>query len=266
MPSPIIAPNRIKQALRQGRPVIGTMVVEFRQPSVAQLLANAGFDFFIIDNEHGPFNIETIADLSRAALYAGLTPIVRVPDLTYAHIAQSLDGGAQGIMAPRIYDAAQALEVVKMIKYPPVGMRGSALSRGYTNFKGGSVVEAMATANEESMVIIQVETREAVENAEALAQVPGVDALLIGPNDLSIALGQPGQMEHPVVQAAIEKMIAACQRHQITPGIHMNDLRLACYWAEKGMRLVSSNAEAGLLVKSGQEVTKTLGQVFGKDS
>lgn len=264
MTNSVIPPNRIKQALRQGQSVIGTMIAELRQPSVVQLLANAGFDFVLIDNEHGAFNIETIADLSRMAVYVGVTPIVRVPDLAYPYIAQSLDAGAQGIMAPRISTAAQVREVVQMMKYPPLGVRGSALSRGYTRFKGGPVVEAMAAANEETLLIIQVETRGAVDNIEEIVSTPGVDVTLIGPNDLSIALGVPDQQNHPDMQAAIQKMMAACQRHGVYPAIHMNELSLAAHWAKQGMRLVSSSAEIGLLVKAGLEVTKTIGAAMGR--
>jgi 2-keto-3-deoxy-L-rhamnonate aldolase RhmA len=260
----IIASNRIKRALRDGQPVIGTMIVEIRQPSVVQLLANAGFDFVIIDNEHGAFNIETVADLARTAVYLGLTPIVRIPDLTYPYIAQTLDAGAQGIMAPRISNAGQVREVIQMMKYPPVGIRGNALMRGYTQFKSGSVVEAMAAANEETLFIVQVETRGAIDNIEEIVAVPGVDVALIGPNDLSIALGVPGQMDHPQVHTAIKATIAACQRQNVSAGIHMNDLKLAAYWAGQGMRLVSSNGEAGLLVKAGREVITALGPAFGK--
>jgi 2-keto-3-deoxy-L-rhamnonate aldolase RhmA len=260
----IIPQNRIKHALRTGQSVIGTMIAEFRQPAVVQLLANAGFDFVIIDNEHGAFNIETIADLARTAIYVGVTPFVRIPDLTYPYIAQSLDAGAQGIMAPRISTAQQVREVVQIMKYPPVGQRGSALSRGYTQFKGGAVVETMATVNEETMLIIQVETRGAIENVEEIVSTPGVDVMLIGPNDLSIALDVPGQQDHPTMQAAIQKMITTCQQHGVYPAIHMNDLGLAVRWAKQGMRLVSSNAEIGLLVKAGQEVTKAIGEALGR--
>lgn len=264
MSNSVIPPNRIKQALRQGQSVIGTMIAELRQPAVVQLLANAGFDFVIIDNEHGAFTIETIADLARMAVYVGVTPIVRIPDLAYPYLAQSLDAGAQGIMAPRISTAAQVREVVQMMKYPPLGMRGSALSRGYTRFKGGPVVETMAVANEETLLIVQVETRGAVDHIEEIVTTPGVDITLIGPNDLSIALGVPGQQDHPDMQAAIQKMIDACQRHGVYPAIHINDLKLAVYWTKQGMRLVSSSAEIGLLVKGGLEVTKTIGEAMGR--
>jgi len=154
--------------------------------------------------------------------------------------------------------------VVQMMKYPPLGMRGSALSRGYTQFKGGPVVETMASVNEETMLIVQVETRGAIENIEEIVATPGVDVALIGPNDLSIALDVPGQQDHPHMQAAIQKVIETCQRHDVFPAIHINDLKLAVYWAKQGMRLVSSNAEIGLLVKGGLEVTSAIGQAMGR--
>src|SRR6185503_10151161 len=100
-------------------------VVEFRQPAVMTLLANAGLDFVLIDNEHGPFSIETIADLSRAARGAGITPIVRVPELTYAHVVQPLDAGAQGIMLPRVTNRDQVELCVACMKYVPQGRRGA---------------------------------------------------------------------------------------------------------------------------------------------
>lgn len=263
MSDSIIPPNRLKQALQQGQPAIGTMVAEIRQPAVMQLLANAGFDFAIIDNEHGPFSIETIAELSRAARHIGLTPLVRVPDLAYPYLAQSLDAGAQGVMVPRIFNAEQVRRAVQIIKYPPLGQRGTALSRGFTDFKAGPLVEAMAAANDQTFLIIQIETQEAVDNIEEIVSTPGVDVTLVGPTDLSIALGVPGQMDSPKLHAAIEKMIEACQRHQVYPALHMNDLQWAAYWAKKGMRLLSSNSETGLLVKGGLEVTSKIREAFG---
>lgn len=262
MSSNIITPNKIKQALAAGQSVVGTMVVEFRQPSVMQLLANAGYDFAIIDNEHGSFNPETLADLSRTALLLGLTPIVRVPDLAYPYLAQTLDGGAQGIMLPRVYNAEQVRKAVDFMKYPPLGNRGNALVRGYTGFKSGSPAEAMATANKETMLIVQIETKEAVENIEEIVTTPGVDAALIGPNDLSISLGVPGQIDSPVMRGAIEKVISTCQQHAVYPALHINNLDLGLYWVSKGMRVLSLFSEVGLLMHRGNEVTTAVKEAF----
>ncbi len=180
--SPLVIPdNRAKIDLAEGKLLIGTMVAEFRQPSVMQLLANAGFDYAIIDNEHGSFSSETIADLSRMARGSGITPIVRVPDLAYPYLAQSLDGGAQGIMLPRVTSVDQVHAALDIMKYPPAGKRGCAMARGHTLFRAGPVGENMEQANRASMLIVQVETVESVEQVDALAAIPGVDVLFVGP-------------------------------------------------------------------------------------
>ncbi len=264
MAQSIIPPNKLKHALREDKNLIGTMLVEIRQPAVMQFLANAGFDFVLIDNEHGPFNLETIAELSRAAKSAGLTPIVRVPDITYTYVTQALDSGAQGVMIPRITNAQQVSDVIQMMKYPPIGKRGTVLGRGHTEFKSGSLAEMMATANEESLLVVQIETKQALESIEEIISVPGVDVAFIGPTDLSVALGVPGAMNDPTLTAAIEKIIKVCQQHSIVTAIQANDLEFGISWAKKGVRMVSFNSEAGLMMKAGKEAVAAIGAAFSK--
>jgi len=256
--SPWFTPNRLKQDLRAGKTAVGTMLVEIRQPAVMQFLANAGFDFVLIDNEHGPFTIETIADLSRTARSVGLTPIVRIPELTYAAVTQPLDAGAQGIMAPRITGSSEVLSVLQMMKYPPVGKRGSVMARGHTNFQSGPVGEAMRAMNDETMLIVQVETREALERIDDILAIPGVDVALVGPNDLSIALGKPGNLDDPQFIQAIERTIASCRRRAVVPAIHVNELERAALWARKGMRMVSFSSEAGLMIHAGSHAAEAI--------
>jgi 2-keto-3-deoxy-L-rhamnonate aldolase RhmA len=152
-----------------------------------------------------------------------------------------------------------------MMKYPPQGLRGNAMGLGFTHFKSGPVAEALLQANDETMLVVQVENQAAVDHIEEIVAVPGVDAALIGPNDLSIALGLPGQIDAPPIRAAIAKTIAACQRQGIAPGIHMTDLELAVYWAKQGMRLISSHNETGLIMKAGREVAQTIRGAFAED-
>lgn len=261
MTEAIIASTRVKHALREGKLVLGTMVAEIRQASIMQLLANAGFDFCIIDNEHGPFSIETIADLSRAARCYGITPIVRVPDLAYPYLAQSLDVGAQGVMLPRVTNVEQVRQAAQIIKYPPVGARGCAQNRAHTNFMAGNVAEVMARANEESMLVIQIETKEALEQVEEIVAVPGVDAAFIGPNDLSISLGVHGQTTSPIMVAAMERIVAACQQHNVAAAIQLADVQLATQWIQKGMQMVSYSAETNLLMSAGLAATGALRKV-----
>jgi 2-keto-3-deoxy-L-rhamnonate aldolase RhmA len=250
--------NRTRARLAAGELCVGTMLVEIRQPGIMTMLANGGFDFVLVDNEHGPFAIDTIAELCRAARSEGVTPIVRIPELTYAHVAQSLDGGAQGIMLPRVTERAQVEECVRYMKYAPEGRRGAVLARGHTAFKMGPLVETLAAMNRETMLVVQVETREAVERLDDLLSVPGVDAALIGPTDLSLSLGVGGQMEHPTLVGAIEATLAACARHKVVPAIHTNDVGMSAAWARRGMRLVSINSEVGLLTAGARSAVTTI--------
>jgi len=264
MPETIIPPNRLKKILAEGKCAVGTMVVELRQPAVTQMLSNAGFDFIIIDNEHGAFNIETIADLSRAARLVSVTPIVRVPESTYTSIAQSLDAGAQGIMIPRITKASEVQDVVQILKYPPLGRRGCVVARGHTDFKSGPLAETFERANEESMLVVQIETAEALENLEELLSVRGVDVAFVGPTDLSMALGIPGEMNNPKLHAAIFQMIDIARRQAIYPAIQMNVLAHGLFWAERGMRMVSYNSEVGMLIRAGADATASLKEAFNR--
>lgn len=253
-----VPPNRLRASLEAGRLVVGTMLVELRQPSVMTILANAGFDFVLIDNEHGQFGMETIADLSRAARAEGVTPIVRVPELTYAHVAQSLDGGGQGIMLPRVTAPEQVSECLRYMKYAPEGARGTVLARGHTQLRTGPLLETLAALNRESFLVVQVETAAAVERLDEILAIPGVDAALVGPTDLSVSLGVGGQMENPLLVGAIERTLEACRRHGVVPAIHTNDTAMTAAWARRGMRMVSINSEVGLLTSAGRVALGTI--------
>jgi 2-keto-3-deoxy-L-rhamnonate aldolase RhmA len=258
MDAPLIRPNRLKRLLAEGKTPIGVFLIEFRQTSVLQILANCGFDFVVIDNEHGVFSIESIAELSRAARLLDLTPIVRIPDHAYAWIAQALDAGALGIMTPRIETAAQVAGVVRSMKYPPQGVRGNALGLGYMEFRSGPVPEVLARENEETFLIVQIETRGAVENLEAIMATPGVDAALVGPNDLAIALGVPGQTDGPEVRAVIERVIEVGRRTGAASAAHMRDLETAARWLQRGIRFLSCRSETILLAEAGRAVVERL--------
>jgi 2-keto-3-deoxy-L-rhamnonate aldolase RhmA len=258
MPPLVIHENRAKSALKAGKLLMGTMLADIRQPSIMQILVNAGFDFVIIDNEHGAFGIESIADLSRMARILGLTPIVRIPELAYPYIAQSLDAGGQGIMLPRVYGPEQVHQVLEIMKYPPVGKRGTAMSRGQSDFRAGPLAENLAFANDNSMLMIQIETAESVQQLDEIVAIPGVDCLFIGPTDLSIALGVPGQPEAPVLIEAIEHVIASCKAHGVATAIQANDLAYARRWVERGMEVISYSSEIGLLTAAASAGIQTI--------
>ncbi len=250
MTSSIVPANALRTKLSSGSKAVGTMVAEFRQPAVIQLLANASFDFVIIDCEHGPFSLETVADLARVGSSLGITPIARVPELGYVPIATALDAGAQGVMVPRIYTAAEAAQAVSIAKYPPAGERGCALGRGHTRFRGGDVASTMADANAQTMVVIQIETREALEAIDDIVAVPGVDVAFVGPTDLSIALGVPGQVGSAEIEQAILRVAAACRRAGVWSAVQMNDVTSAARWSTE-VDIMSFSSDAGILAAAG---------------
>ena len=258
MPPIVIHENRAKAAANSGKIVMGTMLADIRQPSIMQILLNAGFDFVIIDNEHGAFGIESIADLSRMARILGLTPVVRVPDLAYPYVAQSLDAGAQGIMLPRVTHPDQVHQVLEMMKYPPVGKRGTAMSRGQTDFRAGPLLENMDHANAHSWLMVQIETAEAVEHLDAIVQIEGVDCLFVGPTDLSISLGVAGQLEAPALVEAIDRVVARCQAHGVAAAIQANDMAFAQRWVQRGIGVISYGSEIGILTAAASSAIQSV--------
>jgi 2-keto-3-deoxy-L-rhamnonate aldolase RhmA len=159
----------------------------------------------IIDNEHGHFSNESLTLLCRHAVAIRLTPIVRVPDLHYHFIAQALDGGAQGLIFPRIYTKEEVARIVSYAHYPPEGQRGSAQWRAYAGWRGAGVRDCMDVVNRETLLLFQIETKESVDDMEDILSTPGVDGVLVGPNDLSINLGVPDDWDCDVMQGAMKK-------------------------------------------------------------
>ncbi|MCL6429831.1 MAG: aldolase [Anaerolineae bacterium] len=250
--------NRVKRALQKGGTVFGTMVQEMRTPSVAQALATAGLDFLMIDLEHGAFNLETVADICQVARLAGIVPLVRVSDHGYPWLARPLDIGAMGLMVPRIESRAQVEEMVRMVKYPPVGRRGCAVTLRQTEFNRVSVPEWLSWANAETLFIAQIEEKSAIEEIEAIVSVPGVDVALIGPNDLSISLGVPGEIHHPAMQAAMARVVEAAAKHGVASGLHTADLSTLRAWQGKGMRFLMYSNEIGLMRQAAGQAAQTI--------
>ena len=260
----IIAKNKVKAACEAGQVTTGCFLAELRLASVAPLLALGGLDFFLIDNEHGQWPIDKIAEVCTAARHAGITPFVRVPDYSYAHIAQSLDAGAQGLIFPRIETAEEVKACIQIARYPPIGKRGNATNRSYCDFKVGPVMQVMAEHNKQTLLIFQVETKEALNSLDAILSIPEVGGVLIGPNDLSISLGVPGDIRGSVMVEAFERVLGKCKEYGVIPGCHINDTGLAAEWAAKGFRFVSSSADTMMLQVGAQLVNETIKKACGQ--
>jgi len=249
--------NTLKRLLKSGGTAIGTMVCDTRNPAIAQALNVAGFDYFILDTEHGSYSLETVSDIMQMARLVGITPIVRVPDYTYPFIARTLDAGARGVMVPRVKTRAQVEQIVRAVKYPPMGERGMMNARTNTDYRGMTIGEYGVQANAETMVIVQVETREAVEDIDAILAVPGVDAALMGPADLSVALGVM-DVGHPTVTEYIQRVVDAAKRRGLPSGTHVGDLAMLKTWRDKGMRLLMYSYDFGLIMSGAAAAIKEL--------
>lgn len=239
--------NPIKDALVRGKAVIGTMIVQVREPAIVQLFAEFGLEYLFIDMEHGPYSIETAADLIQVARLAGIAPLVRVGETQYHQYARVLDAGAMGIMTPRVESVEQVKKIIYYTKYPPVGGRGFSRLAAHVNFSDINVAEFVQYANQNILNIIQIETRQGVENIEAMISVPGVDAVIVGMDDLSLSLGVPGETRHALAEEMLERIVHACRSQGIPWGLHLPDAERLENWIRRGMQLVTFSSDIWML-------------------
>jgi 2-keto-3-deoxy-L-rhamnonate aldolase RhmA len=250
--------NHVKHALKEGKLQAGCSFGMLRSPEVARILAAAGFHWSYLDAEHGPFDLETLHELCRAATAAGLAPIVRVADLQYSLVARALDNGAQGIIFPRVEDPELLARAISWTQFPPKGIRGFGLTPSHVDYEKSTIPQIIEHKNANTMVVLQIETKLAVERRDQLLAVPGIDAVMIGPADLSISLGVPGEFDHPKMIETIELVKESCLKHGVAPGIHLRALGLAKFWKERGMKLLSCGAETGFLMEGASAVAAAL--------
>src|SRR6516165_3860199 len=203
----------LKQMTRTPEAKLGHFIVEFATPGIGHILKQAGCDFALFDLEHSGFSFETVKSAARYFEAAELPAIVRVPSKEYHHIARTCDMGAEGIMLPMVGSAAEARRIVDSIKYTPDGRRGVALQVAHDRYRPGTVGDKFAAANRRTTVFCQIETAEGVDNAEALAALPGVDCLWVGHFDLSVSLGVPGQFGSKKFTDAVARVAAAADKH-----------------------------------------------------
>jgi 2-dehydro-3-deoxyglucarate aldolase/4-hydroxy-2-oxoheptanedioate aldolase len=250
--------NHVKHALKEGKLQLGTGFGQFRSPEIPRMLAAAGFRWAFIDTEHGGFDLETVQDICRISLLAGLCPIVRVADLQYSLVARALDCGAQGIIFPRVESAELLERAISWTKFPPMGIRGYGLTAIQTDYEPATFSQIIEHMNANTMVVFQIETRRAVDMREELLAVPGIDAVMIGPADLSISLGVPGDFQHAKMVEAMEAVRDSCDRHGIAPGTQTRTAPLAQFWKARGMRFLGCSSEANMLLERAHEIVKQL--------
>jgi 4-hydroxy-2-oxoheptanedioate aldolase len=241
--------NPARERLERGELSLGVGIRVVRSVEVAKALKGTGFDWLFIDLEHGPLSIETASQLCLAALDIGISPLVRVPNGEYALATRLLDNGAVGIVVPHVETAEEARAIAERLRYPPEGHRGVFSMMPQFDYK--PTPDLTATLNATNLIAVMLESRQAIDNAEAIAAVPGIDILLIGTNDLSIDMGVPGDLGHDEIVDAYARMIAACRKHAKWPGMGgVYNEELMQGYIDMGARFILAGSDLGFLMDS----------------
>lgn len=235
--------NNLKQKLARGETATGVFM-PFPSADVVELSGYLGFDFAVIDAEHGPMTTENAAHLLRAAQCSGITPLIAVPENNPHVIMRFLDIGAMGVHVPQVSSAAEAQAIVKAVKYYPQGSRGLARPRSGEYGLLGSMQEYMTQSNNETMVVAQIENVEALVHLREIINVDGIDAFFIGPTDLSQALGIPGQHNAPLAQSTIDTIISQVRDAGKAVGIYEPDPIAARAYIDKGVNYICTGTVA----------------------
>jgi 2-keto-3-deoxy-L-rhamnonate aldolase RhmA len=245
--------NKVRERLAAGQLALGMGLRQARTVDIGRVLGACGFDFAFIDMEHNTMTIDTAAQIAVACHDAGVTPLVRVPGYEHYLATRLLDAGAMGIVFPHVDTAEHARQLVDNCKYPPMGHRSLGGPMAQLGFRAYPRAESTAAVNKETLLVMMLETPEAIANADAIAAVPGVDVLLIGTNDLTLELGIAGRYDDPRVLQAYDTVIAACARHGKYPGMGgIYDHPTMEKYIRKGARFVLGGSDISFLMAGGQ--------------
>ncbi|GIK64614.1 MAG: 2,4-dihydroxyhept-2-ene-1,7-dioic acid aldolase [Chloroflexota bacterium] len=239
-------PNKTKAAIQDGQTVLGCFL-RYPSASLVEVLTYQAWDFIVFDAEHGTIQPEDCENMVRAAELQGVTPIVRVTTNQAPVILRYMDSGAQGLHVPWVNSASEAEAVVQSVKYHPRGVRGLAGVRAADYALRGSFSDYVRFANQESLVVIHIETAEAVEQLPEIVKVDGLDVIFIGPTDLSHSYGVPGEPQHPTVQAAIDRIVEVVGKSGLALGIMVSNAQAAQQWRERGARYITIGFESVLM-------------------
>lgn len=255
-------PNTVKRKILRDEVAVGIIMLS-ADPHVVGISAAEGYDYVLADLEHTGATLRDVELVVRAADAAGIIPMVRVPGPTKADILSSLEVGVRGIMVPAVETVDEARMVVEASRYAPQGRRGVYYMSYSSGYAGISPSEHFASSNEELLIMLQIETARGVENAAAIAAVPGVDCLFIGPGDLSQSLGVTWEFEHPRLWEAIRSTFQAARAHGKVAGIMPAGADYGRRCVEEGARLFLWGPDLGMYQRAAREDAAALRQAWG---
>jgi len=253
--------NLTKEKLARGEAVLG-IFSKMSDASLVEQAALAGFDFIIIDMEHGPASFETAQDLIRAAELRGMTPIIRTSDASHINLLRSLDIGVHGVQVPQVSSREVAEEVVRGAKFAPVGDRGVCRytrAAEYTNIEKSVHFQR---SNAETMVIVHIEGIEGINNLDQILAVKGIDVIFLGPYDLSQSCGVPGQTDHPTVVEKMQYAVRKASAAGVIVGTFVETPEMARFWYQTGVRYLAYSVDVGIYFNSCRQIVEKVHEVL----
>ena len=251
--------NIAKEKILNGELCLGVGLRQSRTVDIGKIMATSGYDWLFIDMEHNSMDIDIASQISVAAQDAGITPIVRVPDFAHHHATRVLDCGAMGVVFPHVENADIAKKLVSYCLYPPKGHRSMTGVLPQLDFKQNAIAEVASIINENMLIVIMLESPEAIENVESIAAIDGVDVVLIGTNDLCMEMGIPGDYSNPKVKNAYIKVIEACKKYGKTPGMGgVYNEELMSEYIKMGMKFILSGSDLSFMMQSASQRSNKL--------
>jgi 4-hydroxy-2-oxoheptanedioate aldolase len=249
--------NYLKRTLNEGKVVFGPFM-KFTDPAAVEIMGFAGFDFVIIDAEHGPISMENAQNMIRAAESVNITPIIRVGSNDEVLILRALDIGAQGIEIPQINSKPDAVRAVKSVKYSPQGERGVCRYVRAANYSSMDKFKYFESANKETMIIAHIEGVQGINKLDEILSVSGIDVIFIGPYDLSQSLGIPGQVNNSLVVEKMKEVVTKCRENNIAVGTFADDIQTAKKWISLGVQYMSFSVDVGILYEVSKQIVEKL--------
>ena len=260
----MIRKNALMEKMKDNGPVFGPFV-RISSPAVVEILGYAGFDFLILDMEHGPLGMEKVEDMVRAAAVSNITPLVRVRENNTSLIQRALDAGAQGVLVPQIVSGDAASYALKSAYYHPRGKRGVCRFVRSANYSAIPREEYFSGINDEILTILAVEGKEAVENLDRILANPHLGVLFIGPYDMSQSMGVPGQTHSEIVKNAMKDVIRRAKTHGVMTGTFVDSLEGAKEWIGHGVKFISFYTDTGLMFDRCRQLVGELKAIDSSD-
>ena len=251
--------NIAKEKILNNELCLGVGLRQSRTVDIGKIMATSGYDWLFIDMEHNSMDIDIASQISVAAQDAGITPIVRVPDFAHHHATRVLDCGAMGVVFPHVENADIAKKLVSYCLYPPKGHRSMTGVLPQLDFKQQPIADVASIINKNMLIVIMLESPEAIDNVDSIAAVDGVDVILIGTNDLCMEMGIPGDYSNPKVKDAYTKVIETCKKYGKTPGMGgVYNEELMSEYIKMGMRFILSGSDLSFMMQSASQRSNKL--------